>query len=506
MDTVEIIGGGRAADLPDQPFRGRMLIGGAWVEAADGARNTRDSPAHGVPVASHPAAKETDAGRAVDAARNAFDRGPWPRMKGAERAAVLRRVADEIERRAEELATWEVLESGKPISQARGEMNATAELWHYAAALARGLHGDSYNTLGEDMLGLTLREPVGVVTLITPWNFPLLIISQKLSFALAAGCTAVVKPSEFTSTTTLILGEILQQAGVPDGAVNIITGTGSEAGAPIVSHPGVDMVSFTGSTRVGKMTAAAAAGTLKKVALELGGKNPQIVFPDCDWEAALDAVVFGVYFNAGECCNSGSRVLVHADIAQNFTDAVLARARRVPVGEPLNPETKVGAIINEPQMTKILSYVHEARRAGADICLGGDRISGTQGLFMQPTVLRNVNRDMSVAREEIFGPVLSVLTFRSLEEAIDIGNDTLYGLSAAVWSRNIDTCLAAARGIKAGTVWLNTFMDGYPELPFGGYRESGIGRELGRTAVEDYTETKTVQMHIGPRTGWWLPT
>lgn len=505
MDTLEIITGGRAADLPNQPFQGRMLIGGTWVEAADGARITRDSPAHGVPVASYPAAKQTDAGRAIEAARNAFDEGPWPRMKGAERAAVLRRVADEITRRAEELARWEVLESGKPISQARGEMAATAELWHYAAALARGLHGDSYNTLGEDMLGVTLREPVGVVALITPWNFPLLIISQKLPFALAAGCTAVVKPSELTSTTTLILGEILQKAGVPEGAVNIITGTGPEAGAPIVSHPAVDMVSFTGSTRVGKMTAMAAAGTLKKIALELGGKNPQIVFPDCDWEAALDAVVFGVYFNAGECCNSGSRVLVHADIAARFTEAVVERTRKVPVGEPLNPRTKVGAIINHAQLDKILVHIHEARSAGATVHLGGERIDRGAGLFVQPTVIGKVHRNMNIAREEVFGPVLSVLTFQNAAEAIEIANDTLYGLSAAVWSRDIDTCLTCARGIKAGTIWVNTFMDGYPELPFGGYRESGIGRELGRAALEDYTETKTLQLHIGPRTGWWLP-
>jgi betaine-aldehyde dehydrogenase len=344
-----------------------------------------------------------------------------------------------------------------------------------------------------------------VVALITPWNFPLLIISQKLPFALAAGCTAVVKPSELTSTTTLILGEILQQAGVPHGVVNILTGTGPQAGAPLVAHPAVDMVSFTGSTQVGKLTAAAAANTLKKIALELGGKNPQIVFPDCDWEAALDAVVFGVYFNAGQCCNSGSRVLVHADIARRFSDAVVARAQQVPVGEPLNPQTRVGAIINEQQMAKIFSYLSQARDSGAEVCLGGERIPDTPGLFVQPTVLRNVERTMSVAKEEIFGPVLSLLTFRSLEEAIDIANETLYGLSAAVWSRDFDTCLLAARGIRAGTVWLNTFMDGHPELPFGGYRESGIGRELGRAAVEDYTETKTVQMHLGPRTAWWLP-
>jgi acyl-CoA reductase-like NAD-dependent aldehyde dehydrogenase len=504
-NSTEFITGGREVDLPARPFRGRMLIDGAWIEAADGERIDRESPAHGVAVSSYPAAKTADVDRAVSAARKAFDHGAWPRLRGAQREAILRRVAEGIVRRKEELALLETLESGKPISQARDEISGCTDLWIYAAALARNLHGDSYNTLGEDMLGLVIKEPIGVVSLITPWNFPLWILSQKLPFALAAGCTAVVKPSEFTSATTLILGEILLEAGVPAGVVNIVTGTGPDCGAPMVSHPQVDMISFTGSTRVGKAAAATAAGALKKVALELGGKNPQIVFPDCDWEAALDAVVFGVYFNAGECCNSGSRLLVHADIAERFTEAVIERARRVPVGEPLNTRTKVGAIINRNQMGIIDKYLSEATSAGAQVRLGGEPISGVAGLFMQPTVLTGVTREMRVAREEIFGPVLSVLTFETAEEAVAIANETLYGLSAAVWSRDFDICLTAARRIKAGTIWINSFMDGYPELPFGGYRESGIGRELGRAAAEDYTETKTVQMHVGPRTGWWLP-
>lgn len=502
---MDFITGGCDVALPAEPFRGRMLIDGAWVEAADGERITRESPAHAVAVSSYPAAKPADVDRAVSVARKAFDHGAWPRLKGAQRAAILHRVAEGIVRRKDELALLETLESGKPISQARDEVAGCTDLWVYAAGLARDLHGDSYNTLGEDMLGLVIKEPTGVVSLITPWNFPLWILSQKLPFALAAGCTALVKPSEFTSATTLILGEILMDAGVPSGAVNIVTGTGPDCGAHMVSHPQVDMLSFTGSTRVGKAAAAIAAGELKKVALELGGKNPQIVFPDCDWEAALDAVVFGVYFNAGECCNSGSRLLVHADIAERFTEAVIERARRVPVGEPLNARTKVGAIINGNQMDMIGKYLAEAKSAGAQVRLGGEPISGVAGLFMQPTVLSGVTREMRVAREEIFGPVLSVLTFETAEEAVAIANETLYGLSAAVWSRNIDICLTTARRVKAGTIWINSFMDGYPELPFGGYRESGIGRELGRMALEDYTETKTVQMHVGPRTGWWLP-
>ena len=495
----------RAAALPDKPFQGRLLIDGQWVDARDGARIERASPAHDVVVASYALAGEADAERAIVAARRAFDRGPWPHMKGADRAAVLRRVAESIERRQEELALLETLENGKPLTQSRAEIAAAADLWHYASALARNLHGDSYNTLGAATLGVVLRDPIGVVSIITPWNFPFLIVSQKLPFALAAGCTTVVKPAEVTSGTTVLLGEILQEAGIPPGAVNILVGTGPVVGDLLVRHPAVDMVSFTGSTLVGKAAVAKAAGTAKKVSMELGGKNPQIVFADCDWDAALDAAVFGIYFNAGQCCNSGSRLLVQRDITDAFTEAVIERSRRVAVGDPLDPRTKVGAITTEKQLQTILNYVQQARSAGADVCLGGERIDTAKGMYVEPTVIRNVARGMSVAKEEIFGPVLSVLTFADVEEAVAIANDTLYGLSAGVWSRDIDTCLAAARRIKAGTVWVNTFLEGHAELPFGGYRESGIGRELGRFAVEDYTESKTVHIHLGGRTDWWMP-
>lgn len=495
----------RTTALPSQPLLGRLLIDGRWVEAEDGQHMERVSPAHDVVVANYALAGEVDTEKAIHAARAAFDRGPWPRVKGAERAAVLRRVADGIIERRDELALLETLESGKPITQAAAEIEAAAELWQYAAALARHLHGDSYNTLGSTTLGVVLRDPVGVVSIITPWNFPFLIVSQKLPFALAAGCTTVVKPAEVTSGTTVLLGEILQEAGVPAGVVNILVGTGPVVGDLMVRHPGVDMISFTGSTRVGKAAVAQAAGTLKKVSMELGGKNPQIVFADCEWDAALDAAVFGVCFNAGQCCNSGSRLLVQRDIADEFTQAVIERSRQVSTGDPLDPRTKVGAITTEKQLQTILGYVQQARAAGADVCLGGKRIDTPAGMYVEPTVIRNVSPDMSVAKEEIFGPVLSVLTFADVAEAVDIANSTLYGLSAGVWSRDIDTCLTAARRIKAGTVWVNTFLEGHPELPFGGYRESGIGRELGRFAVEDYTESKTVHIHLGGRTDWWMP-
>jgi acyl-CoA reductase-like NAD-dependent aldehyde dehydrogenase len=346
---------------------------------------------------------------------------------------------------------------------------------------------------------------MGVVAIITPWNFPFLIVSQKLPFALAAGCTAVVKPSELTSGSTLVLGEILLEAGLPPGVANIVTGTGREVGATMVRHPAVDMISFTGSTAVGKMAVATAAETLKRVSMELGGKNPQLVFADADLEAALDAVLFGVYFNAGECCNSGSRLLVQREIAETFVGDIVARSRDIPVGDPLHERTKVGAIITSEHLGKIESFVAGAADAGAEIRLGGRRLAAERGRFMAPTVVAGVTPEMAIAREEVFGPVLSVLTFDHVDEAIALANATSYGLSAGVWSRDYDTCLRAARGIRAGTVWLNTFMDGFAELPFGGFGESGIGRELGRHAAVDYTEVKTLQMHSGPRTAWWLP-
>lgn len=481
----------------------RMLIDGVWTEG-DGIIE-RIAPGHGVVVSRYPAGNRADAERAIAAARKAFDNGPWPHMTGAERSNILLKAADLIAARADELAFLDCIESGKPISQAKGELGGAVDIWRYAAALARDLHGESYNTLGDGTLGVVLREAIGVVSIITPWNFPFLIVSQKLPFALAAGCTTVVKPSELTSGSTLVLGEILIEAGVPAGVVNIITGTGPEVGAPMTTDPDVDMVSFTGSTGVGKLTMVNAAQTLKKVSLELGGKNPQIVFPDADLDAFVDAAVFGAYFNAGECCNAGSRLILHKSIAEEVTARIAELAKKVKVGDPLDPTTQVGAIITPQHLEKIGDYVEGAVKAGASVTLGGEALDLGLGQFMVPTILSGVEPDMAVAREEVFGPVLSVLTFETTKEAIRIANAIDYGLSAGVWSRDFDTCLTIGRKVRAGTVWMNTFMDGASELPFGGYRQSGLGRELGRHAVEDYTETKTLNMHIGARTGWWMP-
>ena len=482
---------------------GKLLIDGAWQDAANGATLERRSPAHDELVAIYAKADAADAQKAIAAARQAFDHGPWPQLKGSERARVLRAVADGILARKHELARLETLENGKPLAQSLAEIEGAADLWHYAATLARNLHGDSYNTLGEATLGVVLRDPVGVVSIITPWNFPFLIVSQKLPFALAAGCTAVVKPAEVTSGTTVMLGEILIAAGVPAGVVNILVGEGRVVGEVLVTHPDVDMLSFTGSTSVGKQAVAKSAQTLKKVSMELGGKNPQVIFADCDFDAAVDAAVFGIYFNAGQCCNSGSRILVQESIAERFVAAVVERSKLVKVGDPLLAGVQVGAITTDKQLATILSHIEGARRAGATLALGGAQLPGP-GMYIEPTVITGVTPEMAIACEEVFGPVLAVLTFKDLDEAVSLANSTLYGLSAAVWSQDFSTCLQAARRIRAGTVWVNTFLEGHAELPFGGYRESGIGRELGRFATEDYTETKTLHMHLGPRTDWYV--
>ena len=487
-------------------FLGRHLINGEWV--GSDATFDRVSPSHGVVVSTSAKGDEETTNQAIAAARNAFDSGVWSRISAKERAAVLLKVADLIEANVERIAQLETLESGKPISQSRGEVGGAADLWRYAASLARTSQGDSHNALGEDMLGVVVKEPIGVVSIITPWNFPFWILSQKLPFALAAGCTVVVKPSEVTPSTTVMMGELLLEAGLPAGVCNIVLGYGQPVGSIMSSHPDVDMITFTGSTAVGKLITQASAGTLKKVALELGGKNPQVIFPDADLENAADAVTFGIYFNVGQCCNSSSRIIVHEDIAADFVKQVVALSRKVKFGDPLDDSTQVGAIVTAEHGAKIDGYVKDAAQAGARIEIGGAplQVDGLGDQFYQPTVVSNVTPDMPIAREEVFGPVLTVFTFRTLDEAIALSNDSDYGLSAGVWSNDIHTCLEFSRRAQAGTVWTNTWMDGYPELAFGGMKQSGQGREIGKYGFEEFLEVKSLVMRVGRNTrAPWVP-
>jgi len=504
-------------NVPNQPTEYQHFINGERTCGSSAGRIERRSPGHDVAVSTYAEGTAADVDAAVAAARQAFREGSWPHQTGEARAALLRRTGDLIRQHRDELGLIECLESGKPIAQAKDEMDWAAGLWDYAAALARHLHGETTNTLGPGMLGLTLREPIGVCGLITPWNFPLLIISQKLPFALAAGCACVVKPSELTSGTTLRLAELLAEAGLPDGVCNVVTGYGDPVGRAIAEHGGVDMVSFTGSTRVGKAIAAASGGNLKKVALELGGKNPQLIFADAELDAAVDAVVHGVYFNMGECCNSGSRILVEDAIADDLVAKVAEAGRGIKVGDPLDEDVKIGAIINDAQQDRILTAIQNAKQAGAKVVLGGGPLTpgsesdpagrdpGTSGgRFVQTTILDHVTPEMDAASVEIFGPVLSVIRFTDEAEAVRIANSTTYGLSASVWTADFDRAMRLSRAIEAGTVWINTFLDGAAELPFGGYRQSGLGRELGPHSVLEYTETKTVAMRLGPYANKWL--
>ena len=493
-------------DLPEVA-QNRHWIGGTWQDSADGAVFERVSPSHGVVVSRSAQGGEAETEAAIAAARAAFDSGVWSRISAKARAEVLLRAADLIEQNVERIALIETLESGKPITQSRGEVGGAADLWRYAATLARTSHGDSHNTLGEDMLGVVLKEPIGVVSIITPWNFPFWILGQKLPFALAAGCTVVVKPSEMTSTSTVLMGELLAEAGLPAGVCNIVLGYGQPVGSLMAAHPEVDMVTFTGSTAVGKLITQASANTLKKVALELGGKNPQVIFPDADLDSAADAVVFGTYFNVGQCCNAGSRILVHADIAESFTARVVALSRRVAFGDPLDPATQVGAIVTPEHNAKIHAAIEAAAADGARIELGGAAlpVAGLGEQFYQPTIVSNVTPDMSIARDEVFGPVLTVIPFHTMEEAVTIVNDSAYGLSAGVWSENVHTCLEFARSAQAGTVWTNTWMDGFPEIAFGGMKQSGQGREIGRYGFDEFLEVKSLVMRVGRTRANWVP-
>ncbi len=493
-------------DLPQEPFLARHFIDGTYVDSQDGRVSDRISPSHGMLVSQAALGGVAETERAIASARAAFDDGRWSQLSGKDRATILTKVADLIETKQDELAQIETLESGKPISQARGECGGAADLWRFAASLARTIQGDSHNTLGSDILATVLKEPIGVVSIITPWNFPFWILSQKLPFALAAGCTCVVKPSEMTPSTTAMLGDILNEAGLPAGVCNIVLGYGDPVGALMSSHPAVDMVSFTGSTNVGKHITKAASDTLKKVALELGGKNPQVIMPDADMDAAADAVTFGIYFNAGQCCNGTSRLIVHEDIAEAFVAKVVTLSKQVRFGDPLHPDTQVGAIVTREHAAKIESYVQVAIESGAKCDLGGAplEVAGLGTQFYQPTILTNIHPEMTIAHEEVFGPVLTVQTFKTLDEAIELANNSTYGLSAGIWSNNVHTCLEFSRRAEAGTVWTNTWMDGFPELAFGGMKQSGQGREIGSYGFEEFLEVKSLVMRIGQSREPWV--
>lgn len=491
----------RSLSLPSSPRAFGFWIDGAWREGRETFE--RASPAHGVAVTRIPKCTPEDLDAAVAAARRAFEDRRWSGLPGAERAGVLLRAAAILRARRDEIAYWEVLENGKPITQAKGEIDHCIACFETGAGAARLLHGDSFNNLGDGLFGMVLREPIGVVGLITPWNFPFLILCERVPFILASGCTMVVKPSEVTSATTLMLGEMLAEAGLPAGVYNVVTGSGRTIGQRLTEHGDVDMLSFTGSTAVGRSCVHAAADSnFKKLGLELGGKNPIVVFADADLEDAADGAAFGISFNTGQCCVSSSRLIVEARVAAEFEALLAAKMAKIRVGDPLDAETQVGAITTEAQNATILSYIEKGRAEGARVVAGGGPLDLGRGQFIAPTLLSGVTRGMAVARDEIFGPVLSAMTFGTVDEAVAIANDTVYGLAASVWSKNIDTALTVTRRVRAGRFWVNTIMAGGPEMPLGGFRQSGWGREAGMYGVEEYTQVKSVHIETGKRSHW----
>jgi len=476
---------------------GQLLIDGQWV---DGSKKFDIiNPATEEVLTEITEASASDVDCAVAAARRAFEdrSGAWRKLSASDRGRLIWKLADLVEKNIDELAKLETLDNGKPIFESRYvDMPMVIDVLRYYAGLATKIHGETVNTF-ETAFTYTLREPVGVVGLIVPWNFPLLLASWKLGPALACGNTLVLKPAEQTPLTTLKLGELVIEAGFPAGVINILTG-GPETGKAIVAHPGIDKIAFTGSTAVGKEIMRGAADTLKRVTLELGGKSPNIVFSDADIDGAVKGAINGIFYGKGEVCNAGSRLFLESKLKDEFTEKLVARASKMRPADPLDPKTRLGAIVSQEQMNTLLGFIEAGKSEGAKLVAGGNRVSmnGGKGFFIEPTIFGDVKNDMRIAREEIFGPVLSILTFDDIDEVIERANNNPYGLAAAVWTRDIKKAHTVSRRLKAGTVWINTYGLMDAALPFGGYKSSGFGRELGAHAMEHYTELKTVWLNM----------
>ncbi len=473
----------------------KLFINGKWVEAASGKTFPSYNPATGEVLANVAEGDREDIDRAVKAARAAFETGPWSKMPPAGRGKLIWKLADLIEKHQEEFAQLESLDNGKPLKISRiADLPLTIEHMRYYAGWATKIEGNTIPlTLAEPskFLAYTVREPVGVVGQIIPWNFPLLMAAWKLGPALAAGCTIVLKPAEQTPLSALRLGELIQEAGFPDGVVNIVPGYGETAGAALAAHPDVDKIAFTGSTEVGKLILQAAAGNLKKVSLELGGKSPNIVMADADLETTIPGAASAIFFNHGQCCCAGSRLFVEEKVFDKVVDGVAKLAEQIQVKPGFDPDSDMGPLVSEEQLNRVCGYLESGVREGAKAVTGGAR-HGDRGYFVKPTVLVNTNDNMKVVREEIFGPVVTAIPFRNADEIVARANDTVYGLAAGVWSRDIKKAHSVAAKLRAGTVWINCYNIFDPALPFGGYKQSGWGREMGHEVLEHYTEVKSI--------------
>jgi aldehyde dehydrogenase (NAD+) len=475
-----------------------VFVGGQWRPPASGETYTTINPAT-EEVSAHVAkGDERDVDAAVQAARRAFDQGPWPRMAAAERTRVLWKLADLINANLDEMARLESVNTGKTLfDSGKVELPFAAEVFRYYAGWTTKIHGETLN-LRDGAFTFTLRQPVGVVGAIVPWNFPFLLASWKIAPALAAGNTVVLKPASLTPLTAFRFAELTQEAGLPEGVFNVVTGPGGKVGMALVRHPGVDKVAFTGSTDVGKGIMKEAAGTLKRVSLELGGKSPNVVFADADMDAALRGALTGIFYNKGEVCAAGSRLLVEQRVHDEFVGKLVDRVKGLKVGDPMDKGTRMGPVVSAQQLETVLSYVDAGRREGATLAAGGERVrvGDGRGYFVQPTIFTGVSSTMRIAREEIFGPVLSVIPFKDAEDAVAQGNETFYGLAAAVWTRDVGKALRVARALRAGTVWVNAYNLYDAALPFGGFKESGFGRELGQAGLDLYTEVKSVWVDL----------